>query len=390
MLRALYRRLPKAGKTCVKGAWLWLRQIAWQIPYAVSYLCARLYRKRLASDALDVLFVMDRGDKDWILGAICRRIADASGRRVGYYCHENFYVSGENAGVNPLRGTGGATANHASNGNGILHSFRDPLWPLSPKLPDAKNYFFADAPFFAWCLKSFPPLWHRKTFAYFTHPRERFSDREMVFVLNQATHTISMSSADRRDLISKGVNPGRITAIVGGADPAKFEGHERSPQGLVGFCTACYPRKNPGRIDELVRRMPHRKFLLLGKHWERYDGFDQLKSLPNFEFVDAYYEMYPRYFRQMTVFVSVSFLEGGPIPLLEAMMSNVVPVASRTGFGEDVIRHGENGYLFDPYAPTDEVCELIEKAFLLKTDVRSTVLRHSWQEFAREVNRKFS
>jgi hypothetical protein len=196
MLRALYRRLPKAGKACFKGAWLWLRQIAWQIPYAISYLCARLYRKRLASDALDVLFVMDWNDKDWILGAICRRIADASGRRVGYYCHKHFYFSGENADVYPLSGTGGAAANHASNSNGILDSFRDPLWPLSPKLPDAKNYFFADAPFFAWCLKSFPPLWHRKTFAYSTHPRERFSDREMVFVLNQATHTISMSSAE--------------------------------------------------------------------------------------------------------------------------------------------------------------------------------------------------
>jgi glycosyltransferase involved in cell wall biosynthesis len=111
--------------------------------------------------------------------------------------------------------------------------------------------------------------------------------------------------------------------------------------------------------------------------------------LLNFEYVETEYEMYPRYYRQMTVFVSVSFLEGGPIPLLEAMMGNVVPVASRTGFAADVIQHGKNGYLFDPHAPIEEVCELIEAAFSLTTDVRSTVLRYSWEAFAREVNRKF-
>ena len=126
------------------------------------------------------------------------------------------------------------------------------------------------------------------------------------------------------------------------------------------------------------------------KNWVEYPRFRHLKDLPNLEYVETTYDRYPEYYRRMTVFASVSLVEGGPIPVLEAMMSNVAPVASRTGFCEDLIRHGENGFLFDPYAPTDEVCQLIEKAFTLKADVRATVERYSWQGFARQVNLKFA
>jgi glycosyltransferase involved in cell wall biosynthesis len=362
--KALYKKLPDGPKAALKQRWLWLRRSSFKLPYLVSRLRAAFGKKRPAEDAFDVLYVMDFHDEDWILGAICRRISKESKGRIGYYHHRHFYHSSD----------------------------RDPFWPLEPKLPDAKNYFFADTPFLAWCLKSHPPLWHRKIFAYDTHPRECISDREMVYALNHATHTISMCSAHRNDLISKGLRPDRVTTIIGGADPAVFAAHERSPGGLVGFCSNYYPRKNPDRIIEIVERMPHRKFVLLGgsKKWLEYPRFQYLKDLPNLEYVETTYDRYPEYYRRMTVFVSVSLVEGGPIPVLEAMMSNVAPVASRTGFCEDLIRHGENGFLFDPYAPTNEVCELIEKAFTLNGDVRATVERYSWQGFAREINRKFS
>jgi glycosyltransferase involved in cell wall biosynthesis len=362
--KALYKKLPDGSKAALKQGWLWLRRSSFKLPYLVSRLRAAFSKKIPAENAFDVLYVMDFHDEDWILGAICRRIAKESKGRIGYYHHRHFYHSSD----------------------------RDPFWPLEPKLPDAKNYFFADTPFLAWCLKSHPPLWHRKIFAYDTHPRECISDREMVYALNHATHTISMCSAHRNDLISKGLKPERVTIVIGGADPAVFTAHERLPDGLVGFCSNYYPRKNPDRIIEIVERMPHRKFVLLGgsKKWLEYPRFQYLKDLPNLEYVETTYDRYPEYYRRMTVFVSVSLVEGGPIPVLEAMMSNVAPVASRTGFCEDLIRHGENGFLFDPYAPTNEVCELIEKAFILKGDVRATVERYSWQGFAREINRKFS
>jgi glycosyltransferase involved in cell wall biosynthesis len=69
------------------------------------------------------------------------------------------------------------------------------------------------------------------------------------------------------------------------------------------------------------------------------------------------------------------------------MMSNVVPVASRTGFSEDVVRHGDNGFLFPVDAPVSEICALIEKAFALDADVRSDALELSWRNYSLAIQK---
>jgi glycosyltransferase involved in cell wall biosynthesis len=97
------------------------------------------------------------------------------------------------------------------------------------------------------------------------------------------------------------------------------------------------------------------------------------------------YDEYPRYYAAMDVFVSPSRVEGGPIPLLEAMMANVVPVCSRTGFGPDLIEHGRNGFLFQVDAPVEEVAALVEQAYALDADVRATVEDRTWERFSREI-----
>ncbi len=131
--------------------------------------------------------------------------------------------------------------------------------------------------------------------------------------------------------------------------------------------------------------MPHRKFILLGKGWEKYEKFLEMKSLPNFAYVEAPYSDYPQYYTAMDVFVSPAKLEGGPIPLVETMMCNVVPVASNTGFAPDLILNGENGFIFDVDSSVEEICQLIDRAFTLKSDIRKTVEHLSWENFSLEV-----
>jgi glycosyltransferase involved in cell wall biosynthesis len=69
------------------------------------------------------------------------------------------------------------------------------------------------------------------------------------------------------------------------------------------------------------------------------------------------------------------------------MMSNAVPVASRTGFAPDLIRHGKNGFLFDLDASAKEIAGMIEAAFDLPTDVRETVERYDWDAFSAAIVR---
>ncbi len=254
-------------------------------------------------------------------------------------------------------------------------------------LPNAKAYFFVHYGTLAGAYKLNPVLWRRRVFVYYTHPRDDLGidQRELLYLLNQIDRVFCMGSLFVAFLQSQGIDAGRAVYVLGGADPGVFLPRERGG-GKVGFCTAFYARKSPDKILGIVKAMPHRNFLLIGRDWNRYERFSELVSLPNFEYVEAPYDEYPQLYRQMDVFVSVSRLEGGPIPLLEAMMCNVVPVASRTGFAPDIIQHGENGFLFDVNEGVPAICRLIDEAMALQANVRETAENYSWRNFAGQVS----
>ena len=293
----------------------------------------------------DLVFVTHPGNRGWILDAICKEIA-------------NYFP-----------------------GTCYFHYAID-------HLPPAKAYFFSHYSLLPLCLRRNPELAKRKLLVWYTHPKPSekmgLTDREIYQVLNQSTQVICTCTSAKEFLHTKGVDPVKTTMILGAADPELFLPHDRS-QGAVGFSTAYYARKSPDLILEIIQRMSHRKFILLGKNWQEFDRFAELIALENLSYAEAPYAEYPHYYSQMDVFVSPAKLEGGPIPLIEAMMCNVVPVASRTGFAPDIIRSGENGFLFDVNSSAEVICELIDQAFQNTADIRATVEHLSWKNFSAEV-----
>jgi glycosyltransferase involved in cell wall biosynthesis len=347
--RIVRRLTPAASRRLFRRLFFWLPFLSsWSIGH-----CRRILGRshRLS---YDLLFVMDKLDKNWILGAICREIASCFPGKVGFYYGE-FYPS-------------------------------SPFWPRPIKLPDAEAYFFAQEVFLLQCLKASPAIWSRPKYVWYTHPGELGPTNELVFSLNRATKIVSTCSLFVDLLTKQGVQPEKLTCVLGAADPDFFSPHQRSSDGLIGFCTAFYERKNPDLILELVKALPNRSFILIGRGWEEYDRFPELNKLPNFQCVNVPYSEYPKYYQKMTVFVSVSNLEGGPIPLVEAMMSNIVPVASRTGFAPDLIKHGRNGFMFNVQSPVKVIGDLITQAFALQTDIRATVEHLSWRNFSLQMN----
>jgi glycosyltransferase involved in cell wall biosynthesis len=255
-------------------------------------------------------------------------------------------------------------------------------------LPRAKAYFVSHYSEFEPLALQNPHILDARVVAFFTHPRFDLprSMRYYAATLNFTDRVFTMNSASRDYLISLGVQPEKLQVVYGAADPQRFQPHVRTGNGYVGFCMAYYDRKRPAFLLDLVRAMPHRKFCLLGKGWSGWSEFASLLSLPNFTYFDVPYEEYPAHYGKMDVFVSGAQLEGGPIPLLEAMLCNAVPVATRTGFAPDLIRHGENGFLFDVGDSVHEVARLIERAYQLETDVRLGVQHLSWTRFASEID----
>jgi len=255
-------------------------------------------------------------------------------------------------------------------------------------LPFADRYFFSHYMYFFSQLSKPSASNYRGNFVFFTHLeslKHNINDARVFDLLGMSDGVICMNSGARDELSDHGFETRRITVAVGGADENFFQPNQRLMAGAIGFVSAYYERKNPDLMLETIQKLPHRRFILLGKNWEKYGRFDELKACTNLDYINAPYAQYPEIYRKMSVFVSTSTLEGGPIPLIEAMMSNVVPVVSMTGFAKDVVQHGVNGYLFDPKAKAAEVVQLINQAYGLDADVRACALPFTWTAFAAKV-----
>ena len=318
-----------------------------------KYLWAILVSKFSASDSKkvnDVVFVARELDKKWIFGAKVRRLSRYS------------YLNAKTHYHNKLR-----------------------------NLPNADGYFFIYQNYFCRCIRSKPSILNKKNIVMFTHPNwdKKYSKTHVVWCLNKADYIICLNSEIKTYLTKIGVKPKLLKVLHIGTSSKFFFSHKRGG-GDVGFCSSYHARKNPKLIYDIVKNMPEKRFHLIGQNWDNYDGFKNILGLPNFNYhKEIPYDSYPEMYSKIDVFVSPSLLEGGPVPVLEAMISNCVPVASRTGYCTDLITHGENGFLFDVDAGYQEVISLIEKAFSLKANVRETVMPYTWENCAKTIDRLF-
>lgn len=251
-------------------------------------------------------------------------------------------------------------------------------------LPPARSYFFSHYLLF-FEARHDPALRRATSMVWFTHPSYPPEDARLVAKqLRDATYVVATCSMWARALVAAGVPERQVKVVLGAADAEQFRGHERG-HGAVAFCSRYQPRKSPDTIIGLVRAMPHREFRLLGSEWRGTPFLEELERFPNFAYVEVDYAEYPRFYDGIDVFVSPSAIEGGPIPLVEAMMANAVPVATRTGFAPDLIRNGDNGFLCEPGTPVAAFAELVDAAYALDADVRATVEHLTWGPFALEL-----
>jgi glycosyltransferase involved in cell wall biosynthesis len=304
----------------------------------------------------DTVFVLNYNSRGWILEKICKIVQNAlSGHSTIIYTERNDKISG---------------------------------W-----LPPARNYFFGHYKLFVSAFTRESLVRGARNFVWFTHPT--FADPQDVQTflgaMRHADGIFTANTSHREALEFLGLDPARLYTIIGGADPAVFKPKKRSgrPVGIVG---AYYERKCPDLILAVIKAMPETQFLLIapdpteianaGLSWENYDRFSELLGQPNFRYITATYADFPVYFDQFDVYLSLSNLEGGPIPLIEAMFANCVPVVTRTGFAEDIVNDGVNGRIISCKPSVELVVEAITWAGAeLASDIRASVLEFSWEAF---------
>jgi glycosyltransferase involved in cell wall biosynthesis len=310
--------------------------------------------------AFDVVFVLHVSGLGWILEKICRAIA--TNGRCSYK---------------------------------IVFSERNEL--ITAPLPRARSYFFAHYGIYCSALARHPELHAARLFVWFTHPdfSRGIGAEEVVFALRLAERIFTANATHARMLGELGLPRARLTTVYGAADPALFRPKRRGG-GKVGFIGAYYERKSPDKILEIIRAMPEVEFLLLGPDegevenkgllWSNFPRIGALRALPNLEIVETSYAQYPEHFARLDVYVSVATLEGGPIPLVEALMSNTMPVVTRTGFAEELITDRRNGYLLPVDTSIEAACEAITEALADRiTDVSEGTDALSWAGFGHSI-----
>jgi glycosyltransferase involved in cell wall biosynthesis len=310
--------------------------------------------------AFDLVFVMHVSARGWILEKICRQIAESSG------CSYTFVYSERNDSI-------------------------------TTAIPRARAYFFAHYAIYAFALARHPELHGASKFVWFTHPDfgKGITIDDLVFALGQADIIFTANAKHASALNMLGISNRQIRTIYGGADTNLFRPKLRGA-GKVAFVGAFYERKQPDKMLALMKAMPNVSFLLLGPSadsvenkallWANYHRFAEMKALPNLEIVETGYEHYARHFDRIDVYVSLSQLEGGPIPLLEAFSANAVPVVTKTGFCEELVRHGENGFLVDIDAPLDVLVSCVRQALFFEDDVSIGRETRSWDAFGTNIS----
>ncbi|MDO6540066.1 glycosyltransferase [Alteromonas stellipolaris] len=333
---------------------------------------ARLHRNKKVARPLDTktvvydtVFVVNANSKGWILDKICKIIMEASDK--------NCY---------------------------ILYTERNDQLTFTP--PPAHEYFFSHYSVAFWSLIKYPELSSSRVGVWFTHfdNGKGISVKDLSAFFNTCYKIFTPNSRDKSALEAIGVDKEKLRVILGGADNNFFRPHKRG-KGKVGIVGAYYPRKQPSKLYDVVASMPNTHFLLVapgpndvsnpGILWRNWTGFNALKRLENFTYIESAYEHFPDYYDKMDIYLSLSELEGGPIPIIEAMMSNAIPVATDTGFARDIMVGETSKYILDVDAPVSEIVELINEAKRnTKLNVRALSEHLGWDNFGRKINEEMN
>lgn len=200
--------------------------------------------------------------------------------------------------------------------------------------------------------------------------------------LRNASKVVVMNSKERSKLIEFGLSPDKIFLQPLGIDFEYFRPLNLLDNNRIALVSQLHSRKRPDFIYKIIKSLPEIDFILIGKNWTGSKILEDLQKLLNFEYVEFDFADYNHNLNRARIFLSVSSLEGGPLPLLEAMACGLVPVVTDTGWASDLIVNHKNGIIIPVKANVDVVKNSIKKAYSIDNSlVRESVSKLTVESF---------
>lgn len=167
---------------------------------------------------------------------------------------------------------------------------------------------------------------------WFTHPRYTGYSKTQIFrTLARARKAIFQAKSHMEDLV-EGVTQRNFESLPGFL-PDEFLSQQiahnlKLPENYVLISSKYYERKNPTLYEYIFSNMPDCHFVILGSGWK-----NKIICGENVSILDNLsYKNYRSIYNQAICLLSLSMVEGGPIPILEAMSLGIPIIATRVGY----------------------------------------------------------
>ncbi len=230
------------------------------------------------------------------------------------------------------------------------------------RLPRYGSYFFSYITIFEKYLsKDFSKFANRSVILYPHNESEMGTLAHQAEILNFAQSVYFFCSQDAESLIAHGLDRKKIRLAHCAVDVDCFQAsNSKRKNKTVVLASRFGPRKGLSILPKIVEKLPDWNFIALGRDWENFISNSGLSKLPNFSYHEFNKLSRNAIFSEAEIFLSLSKLEGGPVPLIEAANLGCKIVATETGFARDLFVSGIHGLILSNPPTPEEVIDAIK------------------------------
>jgi glycosyltransferase involved in cell wall biosynthesis len=205
-------------------------------------------------------------------------------------------------------------------------------------------------------------------------------------LLKKVGKVIVMNSESKRWLVANGLEEAHVVVAYGAIDRKIFyplNKNMKIKDKYIYIVGDSKPRKNPQKILEVIANNPDIKFIINGDGWQKTIN-EEARNLKNVSVTDFDFKNHPNAMRMASAVLTLSLIEGGPYPVLEALASGTPVVATPTGWNAEIVNNA-NGRIISFEASIQQIGEMLHECINLKETVMHKDLldgKFTWQQFA--------
>ncbi len=228
---------------------------------------------------------------------------------------------------------------------------------------------------------------------FYTHDSESFLiESKLLDQLKRLKQILVMNRSDLKLLVNLGVSEDSISVVYGAIDRKTFYPSKNYlPRREVLITGDAKGRKNSRKIIEVINQNPTITFVVCGRNWKEYLASHNLEN-DNYEVFDFSLELTAQLMRRSNTYLTLSYQEGGPYPVLEALASGTPVVSTPVGWAPEIINLS-NGVLVNHDSSIQEITEALEKCLKLKQTTCTLDLlngKYTWEELADKLFNPYS